>query len=425
MHTPDQDFGARLRKARRDHGISQHDASNGIVTASFLSLIESGKRVPSPKVAAALAERLGIAVDVAEARPDTANPRFIAALAAVQAGDMATTEQSAAALPASWPGRALIEALLAEHRGELIEATRLLTLAVNTAESGSELWLEISAALCRVAFNAGNVAAAIEAGESALAIKELPTPRCEDLAVTIRASLSGVYCESGNLARARELTDDPASQPSTPWQRGTQLWARSILATVEGRSDQAELLSAEALRLFREADRPLSVARLQVNAAMLKLQAPGSRANEVLDLLRPAELTFRTLDAPFDLAGCLSARARLEATLGHQDEARTIVEEALLLVRNEGSGMRARIYASAGLTFLALGDRANADAQLLEARHLLEAAGVNRAAAATWRQLAAAYEDMGQLDLALACMKAATDLLGVHAAPTAPAHAAL
>lgn len=425
MHTPDQDFGARLRKARRDRGMSQHDASTGIVTASFLSLIESGKRIPSPKVAAALAERVGVAVDVAEARPDTANPHFVSALAAAQVGDMGAAAEQAMLLPLGWPGRGLIDGLVAEHRGELVESTRLLTAALQSAGVGSELWLEISAALCRIAFNAGNVAAAIEVGEAALAISDLPTPRSEDLVVGIRASLSGVYCEAGNLARARELMEDPAAQPSTAWQRGTQLWARSILAMVEGRSDEAEMLAAEALRLFREADRPISVARLQVNAAMVKLQAPGLQVQDVLALLVPAERTFRTLESPFDLAGCLSARARLEAMTGDRDAARTNVEEALLLVRDEGSGLRARIYASAGLTFLMLGDRSHAEAQLLEARHLLEAGGVNRAAAATWRQLASAYEEMGQLDLALACMKAATDLLGVHVAPTAPAHAAL
>lgn len=425
MHTPDADFGARLRKARRDQGISQTEASTGIVTASFLSLIESGKRMPSPAVAAALAQRLGIDVDAQEARPDTANPLFIAALAAVRAGDAEGAQSRAEQLPGAWPGRALVEGLVAEHRGQLTAATRLLRQALQAATPGSELWFEVSAALCRTAFNAGDVVLAIEAGEAALAITDLPTPHSEDLAIGIRASLSGVYCDSGNLARARELADDPTVRPSTPWQRGMQLWARSILAVVDGRPDRAELLASEALRMFREADRPISLARLQVNAAMLKLPAPGFDADAVGELLGAAEDTFRSLNSPFDLAGCLTTRARLDARRGNHAEARTAIEEALLLVRDEGVGMRARIYASAGQTFLTIGDRANADVHLLEARHLLEGAGANRAAAATWRALASAYEEAGTLDLALACMKAATDLLGVHAQATAPAHAAL
>lgn len=421
MHTPDSDFGERLRKRRRERGISQTEASTGIVTASFLSLIESGKRTPSPKVAAALAARVGIAVDVAEAGPDTANPAFATALAAITSGDAKVAAERAAQLPAAWPGRTLIDGLVLEHRGELLNATRILESALQLAAPATELWLEIASALCRIAFNAGNLALAIEVGESAVSQTSLPTVRCEDLSMGIRATLSGVYVDAGNLVRARELADDPAVQPATPWQRGTQMWARSILAAVDGRLDQADFLAGEALRMFRSADRPISVARLQVNAAMLKLQVSGADVDASRNLLTAAEQTFRSLNSPFDLAGCLTARARLDAIGGRGGAARSAVEEALMLVRTEGAGLRARIYASAGATFLLLQDRASADAHLLEARSLLEGAGANRAAAATWRQLASAYEEMGQLDLALACMKAATDLLGVHLQPVAPA----
>lgn len=422
MHTPDADFGARLRKARRDRGISQTEASDGIVTASFLSLIESGKRVPSPKVAAALAERAGIAVDAATALPDTANPVYIAALAAALGGDSVGAAERAAQLPPEWPGRALVLGLLAEQRGSLVEASRQLQTALAAATAGSELWFELAAAVCRVAFNAGDVDAAIDAGESVFGIGEPPTPRCEDLAIGIRASLSGIYIETGNLARAHTLADDAAVEPRTAWQRGTQLWARSMLASVDGQPERADMLATEALRHFRESERPASVARLQVNAAMLKLQTSGVNFDEVRTLLSAAESTFRALNAPFDLAGCLTASAGLDAARGAGDDARRALDEAILLVRDEGEGMRARIYASAGLTLLMLGDRAAAESHMLQARHLLEAAGVNRAAATTWRQLASAYEDLGQLDLALACMKAATDLLGVHPKATAPSH---
>lgn len=413
-------YGSRLRKARRDLGLSQAEASAGIITASFMSLIEAGKRMPSQAVAEALAQRLGITTDASIGYSSVTIPDFAAALAAVHAGDTANAELRAAALPPRWPGRQLIDALVAELRGELTDATLQLVSALAQTSVGSELWLEIASALCRVAFNAGNVTAAIDAGEAALAIPEFASARCEDLALGIRASLSSIYCESGNLARAKELTEDPAVQPSTPWQRGTQMWARSIVATVEGRVQDAESLATEALRLFQGSDRPLSVARLQVNAAMLKLQTPDFDVSAVRQLLEPAERAFRTIGSPFDLAGCLSARARFAALVGDASSARTLVEESLLLVSDEGVGLRARIYASAGLTFMTIDDRRNAEVHLLEARRLLESAGASRAAAATWRQLASAYENLGQLDLALACMKAATDLLGVHPTHSTP-----
>ena len=414
-----------LGSAKLDAITGSHKPKQ-VMASSLLASCRSSSRANGRRVQKSqqlLADRVGIAVDVAEAGPDTANPTFVTALAAINAGDAATAADRATRLPTTWPGRTLIEGLVSEHRGDLVDATRQLQLALQQATPASELWLEVAAALCRVAFNAGNIALAIEVGESALKVVALPSARSEDLSVGIRATLSGVYVDAGNLVRARELAEDPAVKPVTAWQRGTQLWARSILAAVNGELDQADLLASEALQMFREADRPISVARLQVNAAMLKLQVPGADTAPSLQLLISAERAFRGMNAPFDLAGCLTARARLDALSGDASAARSAMEEALLLVRDEGVGMRARIYASAGMTFLLLKDRRSADAHLLEARHLLEGAGANRAAAATWRQLASAYEDMEQLDLALACMKAATDLLGVHVQPNAPAHA--
>lgn len=426
MHTPDADFGARLRKARRDLGLSQAEVAEGVATASFMSLIESGKRLPSPKMAAVLASRVGIAVDVeagdsADAT-GTGNPVYIAALAAIRAGDPGSAEVGLGELPKGWAGRDLISGLLLEMRGELEQARLVLGDALTRAEAGSELWLEIAAALCRVAFNAGAVGQAVEVGESVLAQQAPTTARGEDLVVELRAALSGVYCDTGNLSRARELVDS-APEDATPWQRGTQLWARSIVAVVAGEPSVANAFASEALRLFRQSDRPLSLARLQVNAAALQTLDPGSGLDESVRLLDAAERTFRTHGVPLDLAGCLAARAHIDAMRGEATEARVRAGEALLLVSDEGAGLRARIYASVALAYLVLGDRSSAEAHLLEARNLLESAGANRAAASTWRQLAAAYEGIGQLDLALACMKAATDLLGVHAQPTASAHA--
>lgn len=427
MHTPDAEFGARLRKARRELGLSQAEVADGVATASFMSLIESGKRLPSPKVAAILAGRVGIAVDAtAGDRGGTpaGAPAYTAALAAVRAADAGAAEAHCSELPKGWPGRDLIDGLLLEMRGELEAARALLAAALGRAEAGSELWLELTAALCRVAFNAGAVVQAVEVGEAALAQPAPSTARGEDLIVELRATLSGVYCDTGNLARARELVEG-APDDGTPWQRGTQLWARSIVAVVAGEREVANAYAAEALRLFRQSDRPLSLARLQVNAAALLTLDPSAGLDESVRLLEAAERTFRTHQVPFDLAGCLAARAHIDALRGDIDGARFRAGEALLLVRDEGAGLRARIYASVALASLVLGDRAGAEAHLLEARALLESAGANRAAASTWRQMASAYEEMGHLDLALACMKAATDLLGVHAQPTASAHASV
>ena len=60
VHVTDaQAFGARVREARQRKGLSLREAAIPGCSASFLSRVESGQRVPSPGVIVALAARLG------------------------------------------------------------------------------------------------------------------------------------------------------------------------------------------------------------------------------------------------------------------------------------------------------------------------------------------------------------------------------
>ncbi|MDW4910537.1 helix-turn-helix transcriptional regulator [Streptomyces sp. ADMS] len=54
------EFGRRMRELRRAAGMSQAELAEPDLSASYVSLLESGKRVPSPEVVAGLAERLGV-----------------------------------------------------------------------------------------------------------------------------------------------------------------------------------------------------------------------------------------------------------------------------------------------------------------------------------------------------------------------------
>src|SRR6185312_6061181 len=54
-------FGARVRQTRIERGMSLREAAFPGCTASYLSRVEAGLRVPSPAVVSALAARLGVA----------------------------------------------------------------------------------------------------------------------------------------------------------------------------------------------------------------------------------------------------------------------------------------------------------------------------------------------------------------------------
>src|SRR3954452_9535076 len=52
-------FAERLRDLRRAAGLSQTELAGDGISPSYVSLLESGRRMPSPAVAALLAAKLG------------------------------------------------------------------------------------------------------------------------------------------------------------------------------------------------------------------------------------------------------------------------------------------------------------------------------------------------------------------------------
>ena len=61
-------IGDRVRQLRTSKGLSQQALTGDGISAGYVSLIESGKRTPSPEVAAKLAQRLGVEVERARRR---------------------------------------------------------------------------------------------------------------------------------------------------------------------------------------------------------------------------------------------------------------------------------------------------------------------------------------------------------------------
>ena len=103
-------FGVRLRRLRTAARLSQAELAGHQVHPSYVSLLESGRRAPTPPVLAVLAARLGVPVD--ELRGDTL-------------GDVASTLVLAASAVAL--GRhADAVALLAPY-AELLTPDRLVT----------------------------------------------------------------------------------------------------------------------------------------------------------------------------------------------------------------------------------------------------------------------------------------------------------
>ena len=58
-----QTLGDRVKQLRRSRGLTQQDLATSEIHASYVSLIEAGKRQPTAKTIEAIAERLDTSVD--------------------------------------------------------------------------------------------------------------------------------------------------------------------------------------------------------------------------------------------------------------------------------------------------------------------------------------------------------------------------
>jgi transcriptional regulator with XRE-family HTH domain len=66
-------LGPRVRSLRRELGISQQELAQRLSATSrpFISLVENGRKTPSPEVAVRLADILGVSVDELLTAPDS------------------------------------------------------------------------------------------------------------------------------------------------------------------------------------------------------------------------------------------------------------------------------------------------------------------------------------------------------------------
>lgn len=414
-------IGARLRSSRRARGLSQADVSAGICSVSYLSLIEAGKRTPDERVLQQLLARLDL---VSEDDGDTvgALDPLSAAEVALRLGDVAQAERLLAHAPAIAQA-VLLRALVHEFRGDNDAAIELLTQIIDDSSTSAHVAIRAQIALCRCLFDAGQIESARNVGENALRLMTQGSDDWQGEIPELRATLATVYCESGDLFRARQLTASTFQGIETPWQAATREWARALVHNSAGDFARAGEHARNGLRRLRELDKPRSEANLLHTAVWVELQSGTYEATKCRDDLEAAEVTLRGMHADVELAMCLSTRAEFESIEGKAELAAILIADALELLPDDVAGIRARILVGAATCAFRANSFEDSRQRLLEARQLLESSGANRGAAICWRQMGAIYEELGEADLALACVKAASDLVGLGAHVLQPVRA--
>jgi transcriptional regulator with XRE-family HTH domain len=432
---PVGEVGTRIRQVRRERGLSQLDLAGDELSASYVSLLESGKRTPTPHVVELLAERLGTSadyllegIDVAAREEQNLRLRF-AELALHSGGarqalevftEIATeaAEGSATASDAVWGRCRALEAL--GRLEEAVEAYDRVRVEALGEPRRSPRWAESVVALCRVSKEAGDLGRAVELGEEALLYLDGLGLELSDLHVQIVSSLVGVYYARGDLTRAQvlvsELIRTVEAHPSH-LARGAAYWNASLVAESRGHLGEAILLAEKALAMYAEGENRRSQSRLTVAYAWLLLRQAEPDIDQSRRLLEQARAELVDTGGQVDVAYCDTELARCELLAGDPDAAIRIAEGVVSSLGEDrlesGSAMLV-----IGQALCQRGDVDAGRAQVAHASQTLLKVAAGREAAAAWREAGDVLGSLGEHVAAADAYQRALGILGVSAAPT-------
>ncbi|WP_078628208.1 helix-turn-helix domain-containing protein [Streptomyces sp. NRRL F-2664] len=378
-------FGKRVRESRRTQGLSQGDLAGEGVSSSYVSLVESGHRIPSLKAAKVIAGRLGVTVEElcepeAQDRQRTHRLQLVGMLVAARssqlAGDWAAARSQLDAVvrqagdggfdevrwEARWELATVLDRLGADADREAV-LRELLDDPITTAAQLMRTRAAIE--LADLHRRTGRLSEAVTFAEDASgAAAGLEPGRPER--VQAQVVLLTAYVESGEWHRAKSLGDTLLEEvPSVAAEplRACALWAAAgarhlaggtealgLLAEADallGRSDdirlRTRLARARALLALatgdptagalldrvRSAPTPGSASAAQTWLTALEAlavvrsgQAPASEASAAADALDPSALD------PLDRARCTVLRARARRAADQEEKAATDLRAA-------------------------------------------------------------------------------------------------
>lgn len=433
---PREPFGARLRALRQRRGLSQADLAVDGASASYISLLEGGRRKPTPAVAEALAARLGVTAaellhgrsdgDRDKARLDLAFARLCLGQGDARRADEVLRDLLAGDALSDDPDR-LMDARLAaaeaaERLGDLRRAVRLLEeLKKNaSADPGGRSLLQVAIALSRCYREAGDLNHAVTVAQSALDL-------CEALGLTelegharLVATLAAAHFDRGDLLRASVLLDDllDRTRDSRREDRAAAYWNAALVASSRGESAEAALLGEKAAALLAEGGEDRAIARLKMTRAYILLGQAVPDPGRARALLQEALPDLRQHDSAGSVASAEVELARCELLLGNPDAAAEHAHDALRRLGDDTSLEIARARAALGEAQAALGDLPAAKANLAASAELLQHLGASREAAMAWRDQADLFQRLGDTSAALHAYRAA-----LHASGLSPGRA--
>ncbi|WP_405554671.1 helix-turn-helix domain-containing protein [Streptomyces canus] len=422
--TQQPDFGSRVRKRRLELGMSQRQLAGDSVTSSYISLLESGQRVPTLDVILHLAKNLQLSLEEligpdidrilprgsgeAPAKPPSAEdsaaePPQIAQLliqSALESHDFAQAIEELRTLTrqaqdAGQPSRILelglqLQALL-RTSGLHEERSALLAemLDLETVRTSPSLQVSLLTPLAAAQRDQGRLAEARASAESARA--RLPLADLEGTAEHVRllGVLISTLCELSELTQVPALIDEMlrlATRLATPGLLGRSLWVAAMALSQLGDSESALERIMEARRYLSAPTLPLQEWTRFCRTATNILITAG-RLEEAQTWLAEAESTSRNLGVPAEQSAFTLLKARYESSVGNRAEALRLYQ-SLTGEQSPLSGLQlARACLAEAEVLCGLGRSNEAVEVLRKAAVISEQANSLQLALQMWRQI--------------------------------------
>jgi tetratricopeptide (TPR) repeat protein len=359
-------IGRRLRELRLTRGLLQQDLATAEISTSYVSLIEGGKRRPSPAVLEALAERLGSSVEYLRSGRDETeltNLRLELGFAemALRNGSQQEALQSfnhvltkSGTLGPELLLRARIGQATALEKLDRFEAA--LSILHEIADDpavvpGSTQWAEVTVALCRCYRRTGDFGMSVDIGERGLRQLDQLALDVTDDHIMLGVDLAGSYLQRGDNTRAQLLIDrllTQAEETGSRTARGMVYWNASLIAESRGQRPEAIALVERALGLMAEGDNPRHLARLKVLYGGLLIRSEGGDLDRAENLFEQARESLADLGGNFDLGDSEGGLAHVALLRGHFEAAVEQAQHALGIFDNQVNELTVEILLTMG-----------------------------------------------------------------------------
>lgn len=410
------EISRRIKETRLRLGLSQAQLAYPELSDSYVSLIESGNRIPTANALKIIAAKLNCSVDylvygVGSEQINRIERALDKARGLLEGGarDQARrlyreifAEPELRVLPKYYQQTAYGLALATEACGELDEATRILVelRETNRDSMSDELRIGSALALSRCYRDQGRFDLAIEVAEGEVAA--MAEKGWTDHLVELASTLLSSYYTRGDLLRAEQYAAEllsTADALGTPRAIIAANWNAAQLAHMAGRDDEALARMEKAWAQRPRYGDVRNRARLLVAYADLRLELRPGEAAECRDLLLQGERELRESSASsLDLAECLQLLAVAEMTLGHADEALRYAREALAENADRSAELTAVLRMLMGRAYLALNQRDEAIAAVESAMSVLADQPPTKKTAETWLKAAAVLQELGDYE---------------------------